>query len=67
MPGGFFVIIHYKNGATPTAFVHTFGSGSQEKINACGATIVAPCFTWNASTTTATIYTLHNGSYTKLH
>jgi hypothetical protein len=65
--GGFFVIIHNKNGATPTAFVHTYGSGSQEKINACGATITAPCFTWDAATTTATIYTLHNGSYTKLH
>jgi hypothetical protein len=67
VPGGFFVIIHYKNGLDPVAFVHTYGSGSQEKINACGATITAPCFTWNAGTTTATIYTLHNGSYTKLH
>jgi hypothetical protein len=67
VPGGFFVIIHNKNGSTPTAFVHTYGAGLQEKINACGPTPVAPCFTWDASTTTATIYTLHNGSYTKLH
>jgi len=67
VPGGFFVIIHNKNGATPTAFVHTYGSGLQEKINVCAATPVAPCFTWDAATTTATIYTIHNGSYTKLH
>jgi len=67
VPGGFFVIIHNKNGATPTAFVHTFGTGQQEKINACGTTPTAPCFTWDAATTTATIYTIHNGSYTKLH
>ena len=64
---GFFIIIHYKNGSTPTAFVHTLGGGLQEKINACGATPVAPCFTWDAATTTATILTLRNGSYTKLH
>jgi Domain of unknown function DUF11 len=64
---GFFIIIHYKNGSTPTAFVHTYGAGLQEKINECGPTPAAPCFTWDAATTTATIYTLHNGSYTKLH
>jgi len=67
VPGGFFVIIHYKNGDTPVAFVHTYGVGGQEKINACGATITAPCFQWDPSTTTATIFTIHNGSYTKLH
>jgi hypothetical protein len=69
VPGGFFVVIHYKNGSTPTAFVHTYGAGSQEKINACADpnNPVAPCFTWDAATTTATLYQIHNGSYTKLH
>jgi hypothetical protein len=71
VPGGFFVIIHYKNGTTPTGFVHTFSGpgGPQEKINACAdpAHPTAPCFTWDPVTTTAAIFTLHNGSYTKLH
>jgi Domain of unknown function DUF11 len=68
-PDGFFVIIHYKNGSTPTAFVHTLGGGLQEKINPCAdpANPTAPCFTWDPATTTAAIFTNHNGNYTKLH
>jgi hypothetical protein len=63
--GGFFVIIHYKNESTPTAFIHTYGIGGQETIYACADPVVAPCFTWDDLTDTATIYTLHNGNYTK--
>ena len=53
---GFFVVIHYKNGSTPTAFVHTYGAGQQEKISACADPNdpVAQCFTWDPATTTAT-------------
>jgi hypothetical protein len=53
----FWIQITYKSG-TPTGFVHSFGD-QQELISKCGATIVAPCFTWSGNT--ATIYTLHNG------
>lgn len=69
IPGGFFIVIHYKNGTTPTAFVHTYGSGQQEKISACSDpnNPVPQCFTWDPGTTTATIYSTFNGSYTKLH
>jgi hypothetical protein len=69
IPGGFFVVIHYKNGSTPTAFVHTYGSGQQEKINACADpnNPVPQCFTWDPATTTATLYLTHNGTVTKLH
>jgi hypothetical protein len=60
----FTITIHFKN-VTPTAFVHTFGNPlQQESVNACGATPVRPCFTWDATTSTATILAAHNGSWT---
>lgn len=60
----FLVLIKYKTGV-PTLFVHSFGTPvQQEIIGLCPASgPVPPCFTWDAATTTATIYTLHNGSY----
>jgi hypothetical protein len=68
-PDGFFIIIHYKNASTPTAFIHTYGGGLQEKIGPClndpPALAEYPCYTWNDTTDTATIYAIHNGSYTK--
>jgi hypothetical protein len=71
-PNGFFIVIHYKNGSTPTAFVHTYGAGLQQRIGQCPSNVAPtladyPCFTWDATTTTATIYVIQNGSYTKLH
>jgi Domain of unknown function DUF11 len=65
--GGFILIIKYKNTTTPTAFFHSFGAGQQENILACAdpQAPVAPCFTWDAATNTATIYPLHNGSFIK--
>jgi hypothetical protein len=54
--------ITYKNG-TPTAFVHSTGSG-QELVKTCAQTGGAlPCFTWDAATNTATITTRYNGSW----
>ena len=52
----------------PKLFVHSFvnvatGNPDQEPVRACKKNIVAPCFTWDAKTKTATIYTDHNGSY----
>jgi hypothetical protein len=52
----------------PKLFVHSFlnvatGNLDQEPVLACKKNIVAPCFTWDAKTKTATIYTDHNGSY----
>ncbi|HEX5015182.1 MAG TPA: hypothetical protein VFV72_13610 [Candidatus Limnocylindrales bacterium] len=67
--GGFIVTIKFKNG-TPTGFLHSYGDPVvQELISPCAgnlppATLAAyPCFTWNAATATASIYTLHNGSF----
>ncbi|MFL5727209.1 MAG: hypothetical protein ACJ77F_12810 [Chloroflexota bacterium] len=67
--GGFIVTIKFKTG-TPTGFLHSFGNPvQQEAIGACPggvapATITDPgCFVWDAGTSTASIYTLHNGSY----
>jgi hypothetical protein len=73
IPGGFFIVIHYKNGTTPTLFVHTYGPGLQEPIEQCASNAAPasladyPCFTWDASITAATLYVIHNGTYTKLH
>jgi hypothetical protein len=53
---------------TPKGFVHTFigsdGTLQQEFIGTCAKkNPTYPCFTWSAKTNTATIFTLHNGSY----
>ena len=55
------------NTTTPTAFFHSFGDGGQENILLCAnpSAPVAPCFTWDAATSTAAIYPLHNGSFIK--
>lgn len=60
----FQVQITYASG-TPKGFVHTFGSPlQQEFIGPCAKkSPTYPCFTWDAKTNTATIFTLHNGSY----
>jgi uncharacterized repeat protein (TIGR01451 family) len=64
----FLVLIKYKTGV-PTLFVHSFGTPvQQEIIGLCPGGVPpaigdVPCFTWDAASTTATIYTLHNGSY----
>jgi hypothetical protein len=50
---------------TPKSFVHTFATAPyQEVIGPCAKkSPTYPCFTWSASTNTATIFTYHNGSY----
>lgn len=63
----FTVLIVFYSG-TPKGFVHTYfdanGDPQQEFIGSCAKkNPVYPCFTWSASTNTATIYTFHNGSY----
>jgi hypothetical protein len=62
--GGFTIQITYKTG-TPTGFVHSYlnelGETVVEQVGPCAATPVSPCFTWTGHT--ATIYTLHNGSW----
>ena len=65
--GGFFVIMKYQNSSDPTAFFHSFGPADDQQILilACGATPVAPCFTWDGASDTATILTNHNGSMIK--
>ena len=65
--GGFFVIMKYRNTTDPTAFFHSFGPADDQQIliQACGATPVAPCFTWDGASDTATILTNHNGSMIK--
>jgi Domain of unknown function DUF11 len=67
--GGFIVTIKFKSG-TPTGFLHSFGDPvQQEAIGPCPggvppAVITDPgCFLWDAATSTASIYTLHNGSF----
>jgi hypothetical protein len=67
--GGFIVTIKFKSG-TPTGFLHSYGDPVvQEAIGLCPGgtppTTLAsyPCFVWNAATSTASIYTLHNGSF----
>jgi hypothetical protein len=58
-------IVYYQG--TPKGFIHTFGDPlQQEEIGPCpkkNPASAAPCFTWTASSNTATIYTFHNGSY----
>jgi hypothetical protein len=58
-------IVYYQG--TPKGFIHTFGDPlQQEEIGPCpkkNPASGAPCFTWTASSNTATIYTFHNGSY----
>ena len=63
----FTVSIVYYSG-TPKSFVHIYidgnGDPQQEFIGPCAKkSPTYPCFTWNASTNTATIFTYHNGSY----
>ena len=67
--GGFIVTIQFKNG-TPTGFLHSYGDPvQQEAIGPCPggvAPLVTPtpgCFLWDAGTSTASIYTLYNGSF----
>jgi hypothetical protein len=63
----FILIITYpKNTTTPSAFLHSFGAGLQDKIELCGDPAVAPCFTWDAENATATILMTHNGTTIKL-
>jgi hypothetical protein len=71
VPGGFVVTIQFKSG-TPTGFLHSYGSPViQEAIGPCAGGVPPatateppyPCFLWNAATATASIYTLHNGSF----
>jgi hypothetical protein len=47
---------------TPKGFVHTY-VGGQEFIGPCKKSPTYPCFTWTSKTSTATIFTLHNGSF----
>lgn len=61
-------IVYYQG--TPKFFVHRYaGTGStivQETISPCpkkNPVSGAPCFTWKASTSTATIYTYFNGGW----
>ena len=65
--GGFFVVMKYRNTTDPTAFFHSFGPADDQQIliQECGATPVAPCFTWDGASDTATILTNHNGSMIK--
>ena len=63
--GGFYIQISYKTGV-PTAFVHSYLADDgvtilQQRVDACGTTVVAPCFTWSGNT--ATIFTNRNGSW----
>jgi hypothetical protein len=64
----FQIQLTYASG-TPKGFVHLFVVGGevlQEPIDACAKKVAdrtLPCFTWKASTNTATIFTLHNGTY----
>lgn len=62
----FKITITYYSG-TPKGFVHSYGDPvQQEFIGACpkkNPASAAPCFTWAPKTSTATIYTFHNGSY----
>ena len=61
----FLVIMKFRSGNAPGAIFHSFGSPpQQELIELCSETGGAvPCFTWDNSTSTATISTFHNGSY----
>jgi hypothetical protein len=63
----FSISIVYYSG-TPKGFVHIYldanGDPQQEFVGSCAKkSPVYPCFTWDAKTNTATIYTFHNGSY----
>jgi hypothetical protein len=58
----FTVSIVFYSGA-PKGFVHTY-AGGQEFIGPCAKkSPTYPCFTWTAKTSTATIFTYHNGSF----
>ena len=66
----FKIEITYVSGI-PKGFVHTFvnaaGDTVQEFIGPCAKKNPSfPCFTWSNQTNTATIFTLHNGSYIKI-
>ena len=67
-PGVFQIVITYYQGS-PKGFVHRYGTApnySYELVGACpkkNPASGAPCFTWNAKTNQATIYTFHNGSW----
>jgi hypothetical protein len=66
--GGFLVIMKYRNNTSdPTAFFHSFGPGDDQQIliPECAETQVAPCYTWDGASDTATIITNHNGSFIK--
>jgi hypothetical protein len=63
--GNFFLVIHYKMPGTPSAFLHSF-AGGQERIDLCSAQPVAPCFTWDSSTSTAFILLPQNGNTVRL-
>jgi hypothetical protein len=63
----FTISIVYYAGA-PKSFVHIYldgnGDPQQEFVGPCAKkSPTYPCFTWSAKTNTATIFTLHNGSY----
>jgi hypothetical protein len=63
----FNILISFASG-TPKSFVHTYtdsnGDLQQEPVDTCAKkNPTYPCFTWSAKTNTATIFTLHNGSY----
>jgi hypothetical protein len=66
-PGYFILQVHFWSG-TPTVFVHSASAlYDQEVIQLCTASdfdsaggLITPCFTWDASTSIATIYLFHN-------
>jgi hypothetical protein len=65
----FQIVITYYQG-TPKSFVHQYSDGNggflYELVGACpkkNPAGSAPCFTWNAKTSQATILTFHNGSW----
>jgi hypothetical protein len=63
---GFFIIMKFKNVNEPSMIFHSFGPpADQERIDPCAdpENPVAPCFVWDDVAETATIFTLHNGSY----
>lgn len=63
--------ITYKSG-TPTAFLHVTGTAEQ-RIGQCSGNVAPtadaqlPCFTWDASANTASIYTAFNGLIKGMH
>ena len=58
-------------GGAPGWFLHVDKNGNQERINQCAGNVAptppdwagVPCFTWDSSTKTASIYTFFNGPY----